>query len=80
MARLEVGTLAYIDGFGGLVPCKVLEVRGSGALVKVTAKRPGYVKGETTRVLWHGLVQRKTRVRRGSGHVMVTEFDRPEGE
>jgi len=49
------GTLAYIDSFCGLIPCKVIEVTQernfAGSLltfckVKVTARRPGFLRGE----------------------------------
>lgn len=51
------GTLAAIDSFAGLIPCKALEVEPDGrtVTVKVTAARPGYRKGETLR-LDHNIV------------------------
>jgi len=51
----NVGTLAYLDTFAGLVPCKVIRIDkpGNGSLisngslaVKLTASRGAYKKGE----------------------------------
>lgn len=53
----QAGTLAFVDSFGGLVPCKVVAVSKGGPFpgwivaqgeisVKVTASRAGYRKGE----------------------------------
>lgn len=51
----NVGTLAYLDTFAGMIPCKVIRVEkpGSGQYVangsitvKLTATRGAYKKGE----------------------------------
>lgn len=51
----NMGTLAYLDTFAGLVPCKVIRIDkpGNGSLVsngslavKLTASRGAYKKGE----------------------------------
>lgn len=51
-----VGTKVYIDSFGGMIPCTVIEILKSGAngiqighdelTVKVEETRGGYTKGE----------------------------------
>lgn len=43
---LEVGTLAYLDTFAGLVPCKVQSLTETVATVRVTATRGAYRRGE----------------------------------
>ena len=45
------GTLAYVDTFNGLIPCKITEVRGPGDVsFVVTADRPAWKRGETDSV------------------------------
>lgn len=48
MNEYGIGTLAYIDSFGGLIPCKVIEINEipRKITVKVTANRPGYKRNE----------------------------------
>lgn len=55
MKTYRPGTLAYLDSFRGLVPCKVIAVYAPGdgnriassdITVRITAKRPGYTRGE----------------------------------
>jgi hypothetical protein len=54
-----IGTLAYFDGFSGMIPCKVIAIRDTHANnawrgtssacyidVKLTAKRGAYKRGE----------------------------------
>lgn len=42
----NTGDLAYIDSVkGGLVPCKVISIKGRDVTVRVTADRYGYNKG-----------------------------------
>ena len=53
---LKVGSLAYLDSFSGLVPCKVLAIKKdpenpdslfwTDVTFRVTAKRPGFERGE----------------------------------
>jgi len=54
----KTGTLAYLDTFSGLVPCKVIAINKGGPFagwqsgqaeltVKLTATRKAYRKGET---------------------------------
>lgn len=54
MKTYTVGTLAYLDTIGGLIPCKVINVLpigpadyGMQCTVKVTANRGAWKKGET---------------------------------
>jgi hypothetical protein len=39
-------TLAYLDSFIGLVPCKVLSVEDRAVTLKITATRGPYKRGE----------------------------------
>lgn len=42
----EVGTLAYVDTFLGLVPCKVTAITDQTVTVRLTATRGTYQRGE----------------------------------
>lgn len=80
MNTLKRGDLASVDGYkSGVVPVKILSVltvreRFSepylAAIVRVTAQRPGYARGEITLVRASELVMRKTRSR--DGHLMIS--------
>ena len=62
MATLKAGALAYFDSFVGLVPCKVLSIKGESGRAnsaqevtfKITASRGPYKRGEIMRrsALW----------------------------
>jgi hypothetical protein len=55
---LRTGDLAYFDSLCGVIPCRVLSIRGesgpassaSTARIELTAARPGYPKGEELEV------------------------------
>ena len=57
---LKSGSLAYVDTFSGMIPCKVLGIRGISGIasseqdvdVILTATRGAYKKGE--RLTWRG--------------------------
>lgn len=82
---LQRGDLAYVDVYASpLIPIKILRVTSGRdrfgdpervVFVRVTADRPGYVRGEVFRARPDTVVSRRTRVRRGSGHIMVTGVD-----
>lgn len=62
-----VGTLAYIDSFGGLIKCKVVDGDGDDVRVIITgASLAGYRKGES---YWRNVsyVVPRDRVRRSGG-------------
>lgn len=42
----NLGDLAYIDSFLGLIPCKVIAVNNEKLTVKITATRKAYKRGE----------------------------------
>ncbi len=44
-AKHRVGELAYIDGFGGLAKCKVVDLDGKYVRVSVTADGGVYQRG-----------------------------------
>lgn len=54
MNTLKSGDLAYVDGFNGMRPCKVLSIREGtlngtplvGVEVRMTTATPGYARGE----------------------------------
>ncbi len=58
---LRSGARAYVDSFFGLIPCKVLAIRGDSGIssssqdvdVLLTANRGAYKRGE--RLTWRGL-------------------------
>lgn len=61
--ELKVGTLAYIDSFGGLVACKVTDIHraqyGYEVTAIITAKTAkGYVKGESVTLNQTAIVPR----------------------
>jgi len=72
MTTLKAGALAYFDSFVGLVPCKVLSIKGESGRAnsaqevtfKITASRGPYKRGEIMRrsALWvvpRGAVRRR---------------------
>lgn len=48
MVHGRAGDFAYIDGFAGLVPCKVLTIDGASLVVRITATRGAYKRGEVS--------------------------------
>lgn len=74
-----VGTKAYIDSFGGLVPCIVQAIKYAfeeytQVVVKVTAHRPGYSKGDVVEFNPSTVVPRdRVSVRRGR-HYINTQY------
>lgn len=50
MEPMKVGDKVYYDSLSGLVPGKVTNTDYTTISVKVTAKRPGYYKGEIINV------------------------------
>lgn len=71
---LRKGCLAYYDSLAGLLPCKVLSVTGkpgapsseSEAIVKLTANRGPWKRGEVLAAMWTiHVVPRKAVSRRG---------------
>lgn len=67
----RLGTLAYVDTFGGLVPCKVVNATGQGHVtVRITATRRGYLKGERLTFTDDRVVPRD-RIRTRSGQEIV---------
>ena len=79
MTTLKAGALAYIDGFGGLIPCRVIRIYHDRyydqpmAEVKITGGRPGYPKGDTEHLMVGGLVTRNVKHRKY--HTHVRSFD-----
>ena len=58
--------LGYIDSFAGLIPCKIISLDKREVTVKVTAKRPGYKRGEIVKTLRTRVVYRsQVRTRNG---------------
>lgn len=86
METLKIGSLAYIDGFNGLVPCKVIAIkrivdrapslRMTDCTVKVTARRYGYKLGEIVTYSASLVVPRKSvyRSRQHCGQYMIRQF------
>jgi len=55
-----VSALAYVDSFGGLVPCRVEYVEPDGRIaVRITADRAGYRKGEVCTFVRTSVVDRR---------------------
>lgn len=83
MKTYSINTLAYIDSFGGLVPCKALEViyeQAIGAMVyvnvraKITANRAGYRKGEIVTQRGNYIVPRKQVFIRDGKYQINTQY------
>ena len=72
------GSLAYIDAYTGLVPCKVMRVDGPGEVtVLTTASRPGYPAGEYHLFTGNDRLARvipRTMVYRRSGQYRIAGF------
>lgn len=60
METLKSGDLAFYDGLTGLIPCKVLSIKGPSGnassgqsiSIRITARAYGYTKGETMYGIW----------------------------
>jgi hypothetical protein len=69
------GTLAVIDTFGGLVPCRVEAVTDDGRVtVRVTAARPGWRRGELPTLAPWDVVPRDMIRRRGGRLRIRTDY------
>lgn len=75
MKKFGVGTKAYIDCFSGLVPCEVVDVLDFGCvLVRVTANRGAYRKGEVLQQRGHHVPPREMVRRRKYGNRILTGY------
>lgn len=75
--RMGTGSLVYLDTFSGLVPAVVLAPMGSETLVRVTAARPTYRRGETFTIRTTAVVPRcAVRVRDGQHRILAVEVER----
>lgn len=71
------GELAYIDSFSGLIPCKVMDIAEDGKemIVRVTANRPGWYRGDICLKFPKDIIPRKSVfVRCGQYHIRNNYF------
>jgi hypothetical protein len=63
---MKPGTLAYYDSFAGLIPCKVQSTNGDDTVVKLTATRGAYKRGEILTLHTRNVIERhRIRIRCG---------------
>lgn len=80
----RAGTLAYIDSFGGMIECRIVEVRKpcygftlgnfDDLLVEITEDKGGYRKGERVEKPAFHCLPRSHRVLRGYHYRINAEY------
>ena len=70
--RFPIGSLAYLDSFGGLIPCKVTGVDANGQVqARVTALRGAYSPGDLSQWMSQRHIIPRSHVRRFRGQYMI---------
>ena len=70
--RFPIGSLAYLDSFAGLVPCKVTGVNAVGEVqARVTARRGAYLPGDASPWMQPRYIIPRSHVRRFRGQYMI---------
>ena len=74
-------TLAYLDSFAGIIPCRIVAVgdwndSGSEARIQITTNRKGYQRGEVLTVTLRNVVPRNA-IKRRNGALMIKRYQWP---